>query len=353
MSHVLRVGEIANAPNIAERIALIRIDGQPYEYDMSILLTRVVGSRWIVSDPDSVLTIDDLAAEEVIPLIPGGAYPLDGRPFLIRDVTEAWLMGLRARARALADMHGAPAVAPLVGTDTGGKWLYADTAHPNFGEEVAAERLGVAVDVRLEDFCGLLRERGLPGGDRWTFIELVTTSDLEKYKQDKREGMGRDPRLSGLHPTTLNARPLFRVAHDGFSKQVEPDRELFEGPLSVGELCASISSSGLEPMAYLENFVISTGVSAKSGAATELKTHIFTLQTMAIHDRLNIPRLASAQHIARRVLQLMKALRRNPHSPDLEGLHLYLHHMDNVTSGANTPRFDKYVTEVQKPMPSF
>ena len=85
--------------------------------------------------------------------------------------------------------------------------------------------------------------------------------------------------------------------------------------------------------------------------ALPLRPHSLAQILAANHDRLNIPRLASAEHIARRVLQLMEAIRRNPRSPDFEGLHPYLHHMDNFTSGAKIPHFvvqSKYVTEVQK-----
>ena len=50
---------------------MIRVEDEPQEYDLSLLLVRVAGPRWVVADPEGVLTIDDLSAEEVVPLVAG------------------------------------------------------------------------------------------------------------------------------------------------------------------------------------------------------------------------------------------------------------------------------------------
>ena len=114
-SFALAPGVPLTVPNSPERLALIRVESTdprrplPYNYELSVLFSRVSDSRWIVSDPEGVLSTDDLQSEEVIPLQAGAPYPDQGRPFLVRDLPETWLGPVRYRALALAVLDGAPA----------------------------------------------------------------------------------------------------------------------------------------------------------------------------------------------------------------------------------------------------
>ena len=62
---LLRAGDQRPVPLCDERMALIRIDGQPgYRYELSFLLYRIGdGSRWVVADPEAQLSTDALSAE--------------------------------------------------------------------------------------------------------------------------------------------------------------------------------------------------------------------------------------------------------------------------------------------------
>ena len=84
-----------------------------------------------------------------------------------------------------------------------------------------------------------------------------------------------------------------------------------------------------------------------SGATIEFKVHVYSLHALAVVDRLNSPQLTAAEHVARRCLQIMKAMRKNARSPDYEGLEPYLRHMRGPASTHRTPQFAKYVTEEQ------
>ena len=114
----LAAGVLLVVHSTPERLALLRVESAdphralPYNYELSILFTRVADSRWIVGDPEGAITTDDLQSEEVIPLQGGAPYPEHGRPFLVRDVQEPWLAPLRFRALALAELYGAPAASP-------------------------------------------------------------------------------------------------------------------------------------------------------------------------------------------------------------------------------------------------
>ena len=315
---------------------------------MSILLLRVVGSRWVVADPDGTLSVDDLAAEEVIPLVAGEEFPGPGRPFLIRDaVDETWRANLKVRARALADLHGAPQNA-LEATVVGAAiWLMADPAHPNFDKEVDVGAALAAGGFRSEGSAGLVREVRT-AGTSWAFCERVMATDRETWLREKREGAGRDPRLTRMKATAWGHQPLFRDSVEHFVAEA-PLAGLFEGPSCTSELTSSIATSGLEPLAFVEQFVSSTGLGPKSSVAIELRGHIFSLMLMGTVDRLNLGKSSAAEHISRRALQLMKAARRNPKSPDFETLEPYTRHMGPLGGGTvRTPTFDKFVTEVQK-----
>ena len=65
-------------------------------------------------------------------------------------------------------------------------------------------------------------------------------------------------------------------------------------------------------------------------------------------DRLDCYRLTSAQHLARRVLQVQKAVRRNPRSPDFENLTEYMRHAADATGTVSAPVFDRHVADRQR-----
>ena len=346
---LLRAGENVAAPIVPERKVLIRVEGQiPQLCDVSFLMIRIDGPRWVVSDADGLLTVDDPSQEEVIPLAAGGQCPAPGRPFLIIDnVTKAWMAGVRGRARVMAEFHGVniggqPAAAG------GASWRYADPAHERFSQEIEHARTTVAANVRLEDAAGLVRDILPQGGHRWTFAEYALSADLEKLQQEKREGAGRDPRLSPLPSTSFGLRPLYRVADERMDKGVKPCKDIFEGPSGCTELSSTIATSGLEPQAFAENFITPSGVAPRSGVAAEMKSIIYALFLMECVDQFNLPRSSAAEHLSRRALQLMKAIKKNAKSPDFEGLDAYTVHMDSPGGGAHTPLMDKHVMEAQK-----
>ena len=186
------------------------------------------------------------------------------------------------------------------------------------------------------------------------FSERVAASDLDRWLQDKREGHGRDPRLLAAAPadtaSSSGAGPsLFRDVAATFEVGVAPSSKLFDGPSSVDELSSVISSSGMEPGAFCEQFLLQCGVAGRGGLAMELRVLVFAFAAMACIDRLHLPRLSSSEHLARRILQVIRAFRRSPKSPDFEGLEAFMRHMGPSSTGTlRTPQMDKWVVEQQK-----
>ena len=101
-------------------------------------------------------------------------------------------------------------------------------------------------------------------------------------------------------------------------------------------------------MTFCTNFHNAVGLSDKAGVAVEHKLLMFCLWLMVCVDRLDVTQLACSEHICRRVLQLQKAIRRSPKSPDFSGSEPYLRHVADPSLGAATPKFDEFVSGVLK-----
>eukprot|EP00971_Amphidinium_carterae_P283751 5633306-Amphidinium_carterae.1 len=54
---------------------------------------------------------------------------------------------------------------------------------------------------------------------------------------------------------------------------------------------------------------------------------------MQTYDQLNLPSIAAAEQIARRVLMTERAVRKNPKNPEFDGLELYLSHSLDSSGG--------------------
>ena len=89
-------------------------------------------------------------------------------------------------------------------------------------------------------------------------------------------------------------------------------------------------------------------LSAKSGLAVDFSHHVHSLYLLHCVDRLDGRALATGEHVARRLLQVQRAVRRNPRGPDVEGLEGYMRHSDGASGVALSPAFDKHIAELQK-----
>ena len=104
----------------------------------------------------------------------------------------------------------------------------------------------------------------------------------------------------------------------------------------------------MEPPGYLSHYVSNSGVSATSGLMVELKVLLTVLWMLTTHDRLNVPCIAGAELVARRVLMIQRAIKRNARAPDFEGLESYLSNALDPQGGVVSPDFEKHVAELQR-----
>ena len=258
------------------------------------------------------------------------------------------LAAVRTRAQTLAEVHGLEI--PRVEVNVNTMWVHADTCHPRFGTEVPSAVVADAARTLISASVGIAKIDVDDGrGAEWTHIQRLVRSDLSKWLSEKREGAGRDPRLSSLHvPTSSTSRPLFREALAACSTAKVPDPVIFSGPAAFPELATALCRSGLEPQAFVANYIQTSGIHAKSAVAIEFAHLMYAIYAFTVLDRLDPYQSVTVEHMARRVLQLQKAIQRIPKAPDFEGLSEYTRHCADSVHSLTTPEFDKHVAEKQK-----
>ena len=81
-------------------------------------------------------------------------------------------------------------------------------------------------------------------------MERISAADFDVWRQEKRSGAGRDPRISAK-PRRPGSEPLlFREAALGFDMSAVPAPFFSEGPSVLAELIAAVLLAGLEIPAF-------------------------------------------------------------------------------------------------------
>ena len=122
-----------------------------------------------------------------------------------------------------------------------------------------------------------------------------------------------------------------------------PPGGISEGPLATEELLQQVAESGLGLLGYSRALIVETGINLRGHLAQEPKIHLHGLYLMSCVDRLNTTQLATAEHMSRRVLQLLEAAARNAKAPDFDHLEGYLLHM---AEPGTTARADKFAAHI-------
>ena len=343
-------GSVLRTLDVPERQILIAMEGEAESHWHHVLMTRIDGSRWVTVDPNLDVIVEDLGGEQVIPVTRMSAFPLPGRPFLTFDpMDDVTWAGVRMRAAALCEVHGIQAA---VAATTGGMavWVYSDPSTAHFGQEVPSPLVSDPATAKVGGSCGIVLAEPVSGAAaEWTAIERGEKADLVKRAGEKRTGPGRDRRLSSrsLAPSA-GAIPLFRSSMQECGKPQVPNPVVYTGPAAVTEVIAGIVKSGLEPQGFVAQFVLSSGINARSALCLEFGFLVHSLYLMVCVDGLDPYRTTTAEHVARRILQIQKAVRRSPKTPDFEGLSEYMKHVADPSGGVDAPSFDKHVAEVSK-----
>ena len=334
------------------RQVLLGMQGYGEAYWHHLLLHRIRDALWVTCDPNMVVQVDDLNGEEIVPLGRGTAFPGPGRPFRTFAVlTDAQIASIFAQGDALATVHGVVVAGKVAASTDQLVWLFSDPAVDCFGDEIANQLLADARTAKLEADAGIVFYATTLGSDEaeWTSAALVKRTKIEEWRARKREGAGRDPRLSSLRGATLmHEKPLLRVVLASCGKPQDPNRRVFTGPSATAELIEAIVKTGMEIPQFIQHSLTNMGANSQGAAGTQLVSELWALHFMIVEDRLDPYSSTAAEHLARSILRLMRALRRNGKAPDFSGLQGYLSHLGEPGGSLLTPSFDRHIADLQR-----
>ena len=330
--------------DIPERQLLEFFAGDQFQGHHRVLNASLGNGRWIVTSPTLDTYATDFSGAGVVPLTRNCPFPLQDRPYFTFDHLDmATLQRMRATAAALlAVMGGTPQPPPKA---AGAEWFYADPAHERFSE--AVEDYVLTADSTVVRGCSALVVDTAEAEESWTVLEHVTEKYKEEWFSDKREGAGRDPRLLPLPALPEGRGYTVREAHAKASAIAAKFR-CFKGPSAALELLTALVASGLEPAAYCAQFEAASGLPAKSALAHELRVLFHALALLIGVDRIDPHQSAAAEHLCRRILQVQKAVRRNPKAPDFEGLEAYMAHAADPSLALAASSFEAHIGDVLK-----
>ena len=107
-------------------------------------------------------------------------------------------------------------------------------------------------------------------------------------------------------------------------------------------------ASNMSLATYWAFYIAQVGLAKGSGLAIELRWLFEYIRFGLLYDQLGGPNIAAMELIARRILQIQRAVRRNPKHPTFDGDDLYMASAMDETGAIVAARFDALVAEQQK-----
>jgi hypothetical protein len=354
------------ALDISEGQVCINYDDDPnYTWHHRVLLSKLDAGRWVVLTPDGDVEVVDLSAHRVVPLLRGAPVParVAGDVYLIALISDEELRRALAEASALAAILGVTTVAVSAGVRA--DWIFSDPAHENWGVNVPAALLSAIGQTVLRGSTGLVQEDPVDATS-WTTMERILPADLEAWKDEKRSGPRRDPRVlpprrdaQGHRYSTLRQAMLeMTMASSSAASSTSSTAAsmvarmgsdwIFRGPSAVSELLRGVRASGEDLSGYHEYYCRASGLEPANAVAIKHRDLLSILHHMVTFDQLDAPFLASAELCARLILQCQAAVKKSPKQPDFRGLQMMVQSDLDSGGGVLTGDFARFVAEEQK-----
>ena len=333
--------------DILEQQVCLEMPADPnFTWHHRVMLRRLGAGIWIGLTPDGGVERIDLNVVTFVPVARNAVMParVFGDVYQFGRLTEQQLRAGHHEAAALVDLMGGGVAhaLPLVNAE----WVFSDPSHRQYGAAVpSALLLNPAASV-TRGSVGLVDH----DGPVWTTMERVMVADIEDWKEEKRSGPGRDPRVLPLVRDGGGER--FATFRDSLAGIVEdaprPADWIFRGPGATAELMRGVRAAGEDLSGYHEYYVRSSGMSAEGPVAHKHRELISILFLMNAFDQLNVPHLASAELVSRLILQIHQAVKKCPKNPDFRGLSMMTMSKLDSAGGVLTGEFAKFVAEEQK-----
>ena len=315
----------ARTLDISERqVAVSYWDDQDFQWHVRVLLVGGGAGKWVWVTPDHEVQYGDLATHTVIALPRNGEYPdrVRGNVYGFDPFAAGELEALKEEAAGLADALGIPIGGLLAGRQAP-RWIVSDPAHEEFGNEVDGQIIAQPAKFVRRGAVALaqLGEEE----SHWVSCQNVRKELHDKWLDEKHGGPGRDPRVCPLVRVTaggVRRRQLdLAVAAHRFHDWADWP---FPGPRASSELLAGVLSSGLQISAYANHYIQVSGLGPTSNVAHEVRTLFGVLRYLSEVDQLDTGNLAGAELVSRRLLQIQRAVKRNPRHPDFSGLDIMM-----------------------------
>ncbi|CAK0792870.1 unnamed protein product, partial [Prorocentrum cordatum] len=324
-------------------------DPNGFNFHVRVLLVPAGAGKWIWVTPDHSVQFGDLTTHRVVPLPRNAPFPrrLAGQLYAFDPFEDGELEGIREQAAALATVLGIDVPRGAAGAPP--RWVVADPAHPQFGTVLDAVISGADDRFVRRGAVALSMLDNDDGEEIFTACENVPEERHQQWLDEKHSGPGRDPRVCPVRRIGAGGprRATLDQAMEAHRPQDADDR-VFRGPKALPEFLASARASGLGIAGYAGHCITNSGIPPGSAAAHEIRLLLEALRHFIEHDQLDVANLAGAELIAGRVVQMQRAIRRDPKHPNYVGLEDMLASALDETGGVVTSKFDEWVAQEQK-----
>ena len=288
-----------------------------------ILLKKVSTGVWITLTPDHELKRHDLTRIHHAVCERRATFPEDevdiNEVYAHDPIPASLLASFKRRAAVqvsiLGDVEKAEDVQRFV-------WVVAERGHKAFGEIVENATLDDASRAATLDSKGVTMYNGVE-----TYIEKIAANELDDWKKQNDESSA-DVRLLGDHKDAAGRRTL--TLSEALSLMRKTDAKDFPlpGVRCVFELLQSVAEVPGNLISYHAEWIRRAGVSEGSSVAHVHRNGRVVLRLTHSWDQLNASSLASAEQMARWIVQTEVATEWNPRHPDFSGLDIIIwpHH---------------------------
>ena len=323
-------------------------------WDHWVLLKRQQDAVWLALDPGSTVEALDLRVLRIIALARNQDFPVDEdeevRTFddapSERDLRDA-----HARANRTAGLLGLPA-GGAAGSAGGfaprrpSSWRVCHPGCEFYGDEVPDDVVGNSTTGVDKGTMGLALLEGY-----WWPVERVRNDEVDSWLAGLRGGPRRDPRLAGDVRDAGGKRFVNLSDYMGLLRPIDRAKDKdwpHRGPSAAAEVLSGVRGCGRELVTYDEFWAQTSGVQSGSNLRLLHKTIFHALALLQSYDQVDVPALAGAEYLARRAIQVQRAVRANPKCPTFQGLEKMCDHTLDEATGLATQDFTKHFADISE-----
>jgi hypothetical protein len=338
---------MATGLDVAEPQVLIQNPGgAAFPWTHVVLLRRLQEARWLALKPAGIVDTVDLTALRIIAIGRRATFP-DAVIGLVGEFDTAPSAGalslFHAQAVQTAGLLGGAAATSSTGRP-GESWRVCHTGNVLFGEVVPDDVVGNSGTGAIRGSMALTFV-----DEQWLPVGRVPDAELAAWMSYMRTGPGRDSRVAGDSVDAAGRRHCSLHDYLGMVKPVDRKEQKdypHRGPSAMTEVLQGVRASGKELIPYDEHWASNSGIHPGSAIRHEHRTIFHTFALLQSWDQVDLANLAGAEYLARRGIQIQRAVRNNPKAPSFVGLHRMLEHSLDETGGLATTDFTQHFATI-------